>query len=394
MFEQLPSPTSDPILSLITEFQQDTRNNKIDLGIGVYRNEEGVTPIMSAVRNAEQLLAENESTKAYQGLIGDDVFNDLIKRLLLENTAAIQRASALQTPGASGALRMLADLIASQKPNATVWLSTPSYINHQPIMERAGLKVAFYPYLDPETKLVNETAMLEQIAQLGSDDVLLLHGCCHNPSGADIQFETWQTITELAQMNGFLPFVDIAYQGLGDGMEEDARGMRWLADRVEEMVVSTSCSKNFGLYRERTGAAIVIGKTPEHALNARVKMCELSRGTYSMPPAHGAAVVKTILSSNELTQQWRDELTRMNQRVNGLRQALVLEFQQQLQTTKYDYFGEHKGMFTLTGLATEVTDRLKRDFGIYIVAGGRINVAGLKSEDIPQLVSAFAEVGA
>ena len=241
MFEQIAAPKGDPILSLITEFRQDTRPNKIDLGIGVYRNEQGITPIMKAVTAAEKTLLANEMTKAYQGLTGDDVFNDAMQTLLLAGTAAFERASTLQTPGASGALRMLADLIAATKPNSTVWISNPSYINHRPIMLKAGLTVKEYPYLDPKTKLVDETAMLATVATLGKDDVLLLHGCCHNPSGADISLPAWQQIADLAQKNGFLPFVDIAYQGLGDGLEADAKGMQILANQVDEMVISTSC---------------------------------------------------------------------------------------------------------------------------------------------------------
>lgn len=217
MFEQIAAPKGDPILSLITEYRNDPRSDKIDLGIGVYRNDEGITPIMKAVSAAEKLLLAQESTKAYQGLTGDELFNEALQNLLLGTTSALGRTTTLQTPGASGALRNLADLIAATKPDSTVWISNPSYINHRPIMLRAGLKVEEYPYLDPKTKLVNEAAMLAKIAELGADDVLLLHGCCHNPSGADISLEACQQIAALANKNGFLPFVDIAYQGLGNG---------------------------------------------------------------------------------------------------------------------------------------------------------------------------------
>lgn len=394
MFEHIAAPKGDPILSLITEFRNDPRENKIDLGIGVYRNDEGITPIMAAVREAEARLHDQESTKAYQGLTGDEQFNSLMQTLLLGTTSAHDRASTLQTPGASGALRMLADLIAATKPDATVWISNPSYINHRPIMEKAGLQVREYPYLNAETKLVDEDAMLAQIAELGKDDVLLLHGCCHNPSGADISFASWERIAELAKANGFLPFVDIAYQGLGDSLEDDAKGMQHLAEQVEEMIISTSCSKNFGLYRDRTGAAIIISKTAEQANNARAKMCELARGSYSMPPAHGAAIVRTILEDDELNTLWRDELDAMNARVNGLRAALVSKFQEKTGTNRFDYFGQHKGMFTLTGLPDDVIAKLKADFGIYIVGGGRVNIAGLKQSEVSTLVDAFIDAGA
>ena len=394
MFEQIAAPKGDPILSLITEYRNDPRTDKIDLGIGVYRNDQGITPIMKAVSAAEKTLLENETTKAYQGLTGDDVFNDAMQNLLLGGTLAFERASTLQTPGASGALRMLADLIAATKPNSTVWLSNPSYINHRPIMLKAGLAVKEYPYLNPKTKLVDETAMLTTVANLGKDDVLLLHGCCHNPSGADISLDAWQQIADLANKNGFLPFVDIAYQGLGDGLDADAQGMQILANQVEEMVVSTSCSKNFGLYRERTGAAIIISKTAEHAFNARGKMCELARGSYSMPPAHGSAIVKTILNDAVLNALWREELNEMNARVNGLRAALVDELRRLTQTQRFDYFGQHKGMFSLTGLSDDIIAKLKADHGIYIVGGGRVNIAGLKLAEVPVLAQAFLDAGA
>lgn len=393
MFEHIAAPKGDPILSLITEYRNDPREDKIDLGIGVYRNDAGITPIMQAVQDAEDYLLEHETTKAYQGLTGDEAFNDIILKLLLTD-AQSERAVALQTPGASGALRMIADLIAITEPGSTVWISDPSYINHRPIMEKAGLSVKTYPYLNPETKLVDEDAMLATLDALGPQDVLLLHGCCHNPSGADISLDGWRRIAELAQKNGFLPFVDMAYQGLGDSLEKDAAGMQLLADAVGEMVISTSCSKNFGLYRERTGAAIILSSDRATALNARAKMCELSRGSYSMPPAHGAAVVRTILSSEALTRSWRDELDAMNTRVNSLRQALVDEFRRQTQTERFDYFGQHKGMFTLTGLNDGIIERLKKDNGIYIVGGGRVNIAGLKETEVSTLVDAFITAGA
>lgn len=394
MFETIAKPKGDPILSLITEYRSDPRDNKIDLGIGVYRNDEGITPIMKAVTLAEERLLKEETTKAYQGVTGDELFNTTLQDFLLGGTEAVNRTATLQTPGASGALRVLADLIANIKPDATVWISNPSYINHRPIMERAGLKVEVYPYLDSQTKMVDESAMLKQLSELGANDVVLLHGCCHNPSGADISFATWQEISKLANKNGFLPFVDIAYQGLGDGLEADAKGLRMLVDSVDEMLISTSCSKNFGLYRERTGAAMVVSKTKEQALNARGRMCELSRGSYSMPPAHGAAIVTTILNDADLKQIWLDELNAMTARVNGLRDSLVTEFQNKTQSNRFDYFGKHKGMFSLTGIAESVTKQLKADFGIYIVTGGRINIAGLKQREISTLVDAFVKTGA
>lgn len=394
MFQAIPAPKGDPILSLITAYNQDPRPSKIDLGIGVYKDDHGITPVMEAVTLAEQKLLQANGTKSYQGLTGDEQFNESIANLLLGGTKAIERSATLQTPGASGALRMLADLIAVTAPNATVWISNPSYVNHRPIMEKAGLAVREYTYLDAQTKAVDEDAMLAQMAELGANDVVLLHGCCHNPSGADMSFAAWQKIAELANSNGFLPFIDIAYQGLGDGLEEDAKGLQYIANHVEEFVISTSCSKNFGLYRERTGAAIIVSQSKTAAMNTRGKMCELARGSYSMPPAHGAAIVDTILRDEQLNKVWRNELTAMNVRVNGLRTALVEEFRAATQSNRFDYFGAHKGMFSLTGISDDHIAQLKEQFGIYIVGGGRINVAGLNSAQVKPLVEAFVSIGA
>ncbi|MHA7879425.1 MAG: amino acid aminotransferase [Saccharospirillum sp.] len=394
MFERLDAPRQDPILSLTVAFRNDTRPNKIDLGIGVYRNSEGETPIMAAVKDAQQALAEEQTTKSYVGLAGDEVFNDLITDLLLAGTEARSRTSTVQTPGASGALRMLADLLASTQPESCVWISNPSYVNHRPVMEAAGLRVAQYPYFDPDTKRVNEAAMLDQLSQLGPEDVVLLHGCCHNPTGADISLGAWQRIAELSRERGFLPFVDIAYQGFGDGLTEDAAGLRLLAEAVPELLITTSCSKNFGLYRERTGAAIVVGKTQEHSQRAKGRILEMARATYTMPPDHGAAIVARILQNDTLRQSWQSELDSMNQRIRRLRQQLATQFRQASGSERFDYFGEHRGMFSVTGLSDAQIGRLKNDHGIYLVGGGRVNVAGMAERSVPAVVDAFLAVGA
>jgi aspartate aminotransferase len=289
---------------------------------------------------------------------------------------------------------MLAELIRTARPDATVWLSNPSYINHRPVMEAAGLSVAEYPYFDPKSKQVNEAAMLDQIATLGKQDVLLLHGCCHNPTGADISLATWQRIAELAEQKGFLPFIDIAYQGFGDGLMEDAAGLRLLADRLPELLIATSCSKNFGLYRERTGAAIIVGKNLEDSLKAKGRILEVARGSYSMPPDHGAALVAAILGRDDLKTMWIDELTLMNKRINRLRSALVSHFREASGSNRFDYFGQHRGMFSVTGLNSDQIDTLRIDHGIYMIGGGRVNVAGLKESDIPRLVDCFLAAGA
>ncbi|HFQ4951988.1 TPA: amino acid aminotransferase [Vibrio vulnificus] len=392
MFSQLPTPALDPILSLTVAFRNDPRDQKVDLGIGVYKNNKGETPIMRAVSQAQKIVADTQTTKSYVGLAGCEEFNQSMVNLLLTGTSVFDRVSAIQTPGASGALRMLGDLMKVAQPDTTVWISNPSYVNHKPVMEAAGLKVRYYRYFSPETKRVDIGQMLDDLATAGPKDVVLLHGCCHNPTGADIDFAAWQAITDLAVKNGFTPFVDIAYQGFGDGLEEDAKGLQFMADRVEEMLITTSCSKNFGLYRERTGAAIVIGKNAKESSNAKGKLLTLARSTYTMPPDHGAALVKTILQNVELTTTWKQELCEMQQRLLNLRQTLCNELRNQHNTSQFDFIESHKGMFTVLGFTPEQMGTLRDEYGIYGVGDGRINIAGLTEAHIPYVADAIVKV--
>ncbi|HFQ5050906.1 TPA: amino acid aminotransferase [Vibrio vulnificus] len=392
MFSQLPTPALDPILSLTVAFRNDPRDQKVDLGIGVYKNNKGETPIMRAVSQAQKIVADTQTTKSYVGLAGCEEFNQSMVNLLLAGTSVLDRVSAIQTPGASGALRMLGDLMKVAQPDTTVWISNPSYVNHKPVMEAAGLKVRYYRYFSPETNQVDIGQMLDDLATAGPKDVVLLHGCCHNPTGADIDFAAWQAITDLAVKNGFTPFVDIAYQGFGDGLEEDAKGLQFMADRVEEMLITTSCSKNFGLYRERTGAAIVIGKNAKESSNAKGKLLTLARSTYTMPPDHGAALVKTILQNVELTTTWKQELCEMQQRLLNLRQTLCNELRNQHNTSQFDFIESHKGMFTVLGFTPEQMGTLRDEYGIYGVGDGRINIAGLTEAHIPYVADAIVKV--
>lgn len=392
MFTHLPAPVLDPILSLSVAFRNDPRPQKVDLGIGVYKNSLGETPIMRAVALAQDKVVASQKTKSYVGLAGCEEFNQSMMQLVLGSTLDTERTIAIQTPGASGALRMLGDLMRVAQPDTTVWITDPSYVNHKPVMEAAGLKVRYYRYFSRETKMVDTEQMLADLAQAGTKDVVLLHGCCHNPTGADIDFSAWQAITELAQKNGFIPFVDIAYQGFGDGLEQDAQGLRYMAERMEEMLITTSCSKNFGLYRERTGAAIVIGKNQQEVTNARGKMLTLARSTYTMPPDHGAALVKTVLRDEQLTAIWKQELSEMQQRLLTLRKNLCNELRNQHNTRQFDFIESHRGMFTILGFSAEQMGRLREEFAIYGVADGRINIAGLTEKDIPYVANAIIHV--
>lgn len=392
MFSNLPTPVLDPILSLSVAYRNDERPNKVDLGIGVYKNSAGETPIMKAIQMAQDVVVETQKTKSYVGLAGCEEFNKSMINLLLTGTSAMDRVAAIQTPGASGALRMLGDLMKIAQPDTTVWISNPSYVNHKPVMEAAGLKVKFYHYFSSETKQVDTEKMMDDLAKAGPSDVVLLHGCCHNPTGADIDFSAWQAITELSQKNGFIPFVDIAYQGFGDGLEEDAKGLRFMADNVEEMLITTSCSKNFGLYRERTGAAIVVGKNMHDVTNAKGKLLTLARSTYTMPPDHGAALVKTILQDDNLTSVWKQELSEMQHRLVSLRQSLCNELRNNHNTDQFDFIEGHKGMFTVLGFTEKQMSLLREDYGIYGVGDGRINIAGLTETHIPYVADAINKV--
>ncbi|MGF1701823.1 aspartate/tyrosine/aromatic aminotransferase [Photobacterium makurazakiensis] len=391
MFKQLAEAQLDPILSLSIAYREDPREEKVDLGIGVYRNSQGETPIMNAVQLAQQQVMSTQTTKAYVGLAGNEQFNQSMIDLLLTGTSAFQRSAGVQTPGASGALRMLADLMYIADPDTTVWISNPSYVNHKPVMEAAGLKVRYYPYFNPATKQVDSAAMLSALSKAGPKDVVLLHGCCHNPTGADISFSDWQAITNLANKNGFMPFVDIAYQGFGDGLEQDAAGLQYMADNTEEMVIATSCSKNFGLYRERTGAAIIVSDSLKEAQKAKGRILNLARSTYTMPPDHGAAIVATILNDDVLTANWKKELTQMNNRLLSLRSGLVGAIQAQ-GSQQYNFIEQHKGMFSVTGLTPEQIGRLRDEFAIYAVGDGRINIAGLQEQHIDYLANALVTV--
>lgn len=392
MFEQLVPAAKDPILSQSIACGQDPRGHKLDLGIGVYRNDQGQTPVLTAVKVAEQRLLATQDSKAYVGLAGCERFNHAMIDFLLADNSSKSRAVAVQTPGASGALRMLADVIKLANPQAKVWLSDLSYANHAPIMKTAGLAVAYYPYFDAHSKRVKEEAMLATLAQLGKNDVVLLHACCHNPTGADISFEAWQRVTELALQQGFLPFIDIAYQGFGDGMEEDAAGLRYLAERVPAYLIASSCSKNFGLYRERTGLAVIAAPSLSESECIKSRLLECARSTYTMPPDHGAAIVRTILQDNELKAQWLAEVSQMRQRIQGVRTGLVTALQMHTNSSHFDFIADHKGMFSVLGLDDQQVSRLREEFAVYLVAGGRINVAGLKTSDVEHLAHSLSQV--
>ncbi|MBU2875531.1 aromatic amino acid transaminase [Marinobacter salexigens] len=392
MFEALEHLPQDPILQLMQTFRADTRPDKVDLGIGVYKDDEGNTPIMTAVHEAERRLLEGETTKSYVGPAGAAGFNDAMARLILgDGNSLIRdgRTSVIQTPGGCGALRMAAEFLRLCQRDTTVWVTTPTWANHMPLLGGAGLNIREYPYLNRETLTVNFSAMLDTLKSAKAGDVVLLHGCCHNPSGADLTLDQWQVVAELIQCKGLLPFVDMAYQGLGEGLDADAAGLRYLAGQVPEMVVAASCSKNFGLYRERTGALVLISATEAINKAATSQLLSVVRSHYSMPPAHGAAIVETILDDDELRAEWQLELGGMCERILGLRHAFADAL---APVGDFGFIARQRGMFSFLGITPEQVGRLREEHGIYMLESSRVNVAGLNERVLPQVASAIRSV--
>lgn len=388
MFEKLDALSGDPILRLIGLYRDDPRPDKIDVGVGVFRTETGQTPVMRAVKQAEQRLHDSQTSKSYIGIAGDPVFGQAMIDLVFADSTDKNRIRAVQAPGGSGALRICADMLYHTAPEKTVWVSDPTWGNHIPIFEAAGFSVKKYPYLDTTTKQVDEPRMLEALAQMGSDDIVLLHGCCHNPTGSDISPEGWDKIADLVNEKGFLPFIDLAYQGFGLGLDEDLYGTRKLAANVTNLVVTSSCSKNFGLYRDRVGCALIVTDNTQTADITQSHLCSAARVAYSMPPDHGAALVGLIMTDKTLRQEWEQELKEMRDRILNLRAQLAQKMAEVTGTNHWDFINQHRGMFSLLCLNQQQTDTLIDQHAIYIVNGGRINIAGLQNET---QVKRFAE---
>lgn len=390
MFERFEPLPTDPILGLSLAYKQDNNPNKVDLGVGVYKDEAGHTPVLPSVTAAQTRCHELEVTKTYESPAGNEVFNSEITRLIFGSASPLlDRIQTLQTPGGCGALRVAAELIARAAPGATIWVSRPTWANHIPLLTSAGLKIQEYPYYDAASQSIDVDAMMACLAKVPAGDLVLLHGCCHNPCGTDLTIENWQQIAELANKNGFTPFVDLAYQGLGDGLEADAAGLRLLAASVPEMVVASSCSKNFGLYRERIGALAVLGHDPVAASNTFGQMQNVARGIYSMPPAHGGALVATILSDGALRRQWESEVAEMRGRIKQLREDLAAAL---APYGDFSFIPRQKGMFSFLGLSEAQVNRLKSEFSVYMVGSSRINLAGINQSNLRYLAESIGKV--
>ena len=393
MFEALPVPPIDPILALGSVVRADARPDKIDLGIGVYRDESGRTPIMGAVAEAERRLLAARTTKAYVGARGDTAFAERIVDVVLGRPKS-ETVAAIQATGGTGALRLLAGLIVRARGDVTVWLPEPTWLNHQTIFADAGLRTADYPYYDREASQLRTDMMLAALEAIPRGDVVLFHGCCHNPSGADLSPAAWEAVAEIMVRRGIVPLVDLAYQGFGRGLDDDAAGVRMLATRVPELLVASSCSKNFGIYSERTGCALVPAENARSAALAGEHMALVARPLYSMPPDHGSAIVRTILEDELLTARWRSELETTRLSMVSKRRQLSAAFRTATGTADFGYLEHGTGMFSLLKMSLEQINIIRRASGVYIVEDGRINVAGLPSERTTDFVQAILKARA
>jgi aromatic-amino-acid transaminase len=359
--------------------------HKIDLGVGVFRDEAGRTPVMRAVKAAEARLLQTQDSKSYLGLEGDMGFVEHVAGIVFGAAHGLgDRCQGLQTAGGTGALRTALDLVARARPGAKVWVGLPTWANHRPLILSAGLQVAPMPFFDQATQTVDVDAMLQALSGAEAGDAVILQGCCHNPTGAVLEPAHWETLATLATQRGLLPIMDLAYQGLGDGLDEDAASTRLMAARVPSLLVAYSCDKNFGVYRERTGALWVIGADAAETARARAHALAVVRTMWSMPPDHGAAVVRLVLEDSALAAEWRAELDAMRLRIQRVRQALAAAH------PLLAPLGRQTGMFSLLPIAADVVERLKTDHAIYAVPPGRINVAGLSMDQVELVAAALA----
>ncbi len=393
MLETLQAPPPDKILALTGMFRADPRPGKLDLGVGVYRDESGATPVMRAVRAAEARLHETQTTKTYLGPAGDEAFCRAMAALALGDAVAADRLALAQTPGGTGAVRLLADLASRAERGATLWITDPSWPNHAAIAKAAGLAFRTYPYYDAATGGVAWPAMRDALQSAGPGDVVLLHGCCHNPSGADLSVEQWRELADMAVALGFTPFVDLAYQGFGDGLEADAAGLRAMASVVPELLLALSCSKNFGVYRDRVGCAVAVAAGPAAASATQETLKALARVLWSMPPDHGAALVRLVLEDPALRADWMAELDAVRGRMLGLRARLAEALRARMNSDAFDAIARQRGMFSLLPVSEAQVERLRAEHGVYLVGDGRANIAGLASADVAKLAEALAAVG-
>jgi aromatic-amino-acid transaminase len=393
MLSNLKPQPADKILQLMQMFREDPRENKIDLGVGVYKNAQGVTPVMRAIKAAEHELWETQKTKAYTGLAGDPAYAEALSTLILGEARDETRLAAAGTPGGTGAIRQALELIRIANPDATVWLSAPTWPNHPSIIRFLKMNMAEYRYFDDATRDVNFAGMMDDLAGIKAGDVVLLHGCCHNPTGANLTLDQWKEVVDLLEKTGAIPFIDIAYQGFGDGLDEDAAATRLVASRLPEVLIAASCSKNFGIYRERTGLLMAISPDAKMKPVTQGNLNFLNRQNYSFPPDHGARLVTMILDDDTLRADWQSELEDVRKGMLALREQLAAELRQRTNSDRFDFIARHRGMFSRIGATPEQVEAMREKNGIYMIGDSRMNIAGLNRKTVPILAEAIIEAG-
>lgn len=395
MFEKLELLAPDAIIGIMALFRQDQNARKVDLSVGVFQDEQGQTPVMTCVKRAEHEIIDGQTTKTYVGIAGNADFNRGMEGLLFgADHPALRdaRVATVQSPGGSGGLCVAGHLIHRAAPDTRAWLSNPSWPNHLPLLRLSGLILDQYPYYDPVKHVIDFDAMMACLEKLGRGEVVLIHGCCHNPCGADLSQEQWQQLTELCERRGVTPFIDLAYQGLSESLDADAYGVRLMAERLPEVVVVSSCSKNFGLYRERVGSVSVVSSSAERSRAVATNLANVARGIYSMPPDHGAAIAGRILNDAELRRLWIEELDGVRSRINGLRDLLVAKLAERDAPRDFSFIANERGMFSFLGITKEQVVRLREEFHVYMLESSRINLAGINNANVDYVADSIVAV--
>lgn len=393
IFKNLQQQPPDKILALMTAFKEDPRDQKLDLGVGVYKNPTGITPIMRSIKLAEKKWWEIESSKSYVGLVGDPAFSDAMISLVLGNSIPRNLIASAATPGGTGAVRQGFELFKIANPGVRVFVSDPTWPNHISILQYLNIPFETYRYFDNETRGVDFDSMVSDLSRAKAGDVILLHGCCHNPTGANLDKQQWKIIIDLLNKNGATPMIDLAYQGFGDGLEEDAYATRLIAESVPETVIASSCSKNFGIYRERAGLLMLISQDSSKRNINQSMLAYLNRQNYSFPPDHGSRLVSIVLNDKDLRSDWMSELEDIRTSLLNLRVQLADELQKISGSDRFGFIASHRGMFSRLGATPSQVEKMRKEFGIYMVSDSRFNVAGLNNETVPALAKAIIETG-
>ena len=393
MFQSLTADEPDRVMKVMQLFREDERENKLDLGVGVYRDAEGRTPIMAAIKDAERRLWEIEESKSYVGLTGAPDFNQAMVSLILGSNAQVgDKIASAATTGGTGAVRSAFELIKLANPDATVWVSNPSWSNHPKMLGYLNVKNKTYRYLNAETGQLDFDGMITDLGRASAGDTVLLHGCCHNPSGLNLSLDQWKELASFMDQHGLIPMIDLAYQGFGDGIEEDVAGTRMVVDACSEVLIAASCSKNFGIYRERTGCFIATARDSAVIKQVQNKLALLNRLNYSFPPDHGSRLVTMVLNDQALKKSWLSELDGIRTGMLDMRDDLAAALKRETNSDHFDFVRDHRGMFSMLGLSEDQIERMRTEFGVYAISDSRINIAGLNANTIPVLAKAVAAV--